>query len=247
MIHAVFLALALAGAPADTAPPPDRDTAAVRGEILRIEKERKEVDRALRVERRKRHHLLVGFGAGFLLIEEGWQFERDTIRITELAPALGFGIGYRRHLARKLGLRLGTRAFLGPTLVNLTYDKSEGGAFRIPDVVTSNGAEGVSYFLNASGQAIIGPLGKIVLEPGIGFTAGGHSAESIHLEGDAGESDYRPQAAYFSLNGIMGASVYLGKEERSNLTVAILFGVGSESRIYYQVNAAYDFAIPIGS
>jgi hypothetical protein len=220
---------------------PDRD--ASREEIREYRIALKKHRQATRDGARRENNLMVGIAPSMNLFFH----EADSNpHIDETAPCLGVNVAYRTHFFPKLGVKAGSQIFMGTSTVSSVHDTtySEYGA-RYSDLRSSSGDIGTVYGFNTSVQGILGPFGRFALEPGVGLTWGGQSTDSVALSGEAGSSTYVPQGHFSYLNGILGASLFLGHRDQFNISPAVIVGFAQGTRDSFQVqfNLALTYAI----
>jgi hypothetical protein len=193
---------------------------------------------------RQRHHLLIGAKLGFASIQhDGPIF--DTL---ELDAAGGILAAYRTHFAPKLGIKIGTELLLGQTeqilLVHESlWEKHQGDAN--PDSAEyyqrEVGETGVTFLIGPSAQLVIGPFGRFNIEPGAGFTWVVHTADNMEF---ATKRSYPLQKDWSFLEGILGASLYLGRRDQFEITGAIRVGMSPArpEMISTRINAGFGYA-----
>jgi hypothetical protein len=193
---------------------------------------------------RQRHHLLLGAKMGAASIQHNGPVF-DTL---ELDFAAGILTAYRTHFAPKLGIKIGSEFLLGQTeqllLVHESlWEKHLGDAN--PDSARyyqgEVGETGVTFLIGPSAQLVIGPFGRFNIEPGAAFTWVVHTADKMEF---ATKRSYPLQKDWSFVEGILGASLYLGSRDQLEIAGAVRVGI-SPSRpemISTRINAGVGYA-----
>ena len=164
------------------------------------------------------NNFLVGIAPGIINItSSGNAGNGDT---TEELPTLGLTVGYRTHFLKKLGVKVEYQVFAGTPTITVPDDRSFGTGviYGTRDVAY----DGNLFVMNAVAQMEIGPLGRFVIEPGVGYSWMNHSKTK------AGNGALAPikvadshQAFY---NGTLGAGLYIGNRDQFTLSAALMVG-----------------------
>jgi hypothetical protein len=195
---------------------------------------------------RQRHHLLIGAKMGFVSVQDNGPLF-DTL---ELDAAGGVLAAYRIHFAPKLGIKIGSEFLLGQTeqilLVHESvYEEHQDDAN--PDSAgyyeREVGESGVTFLIGPSAQLVIGPFGRFNIEPGAAFTWVRHSAKTMEF-GTKGGRGYPLQKDWSFVEGILGASLYLGRRDQFEITGAVRVGVSPArpEMISTRMNAGFGYA-----
>lgn len=213
-----------------------RARAEERGRILEDRLSRRRAAGSVRDSVRRLGNFTIGAGLSI----HGLVFEKpgDTVD-TETSPGVGLTMGYRSHMAPKLGMKTLLHYRTGFTMVERAY---ESGNLAYQDRET--GIKGTTSGFDALAQVILGPLGRFAVEPGIAYAFGWHSAESIPLDlYGTGRDAYRPLPRFTVVSAVMGATLYLGRYDHINPTGYISVGkVIGHDGIAVSMNAAFSMA-----
>ncbi|MEO7778531.1 MAG: hypothetical protein ABIY63_13445 [Fibrobacteria bacterium] len=164
----------------------------------------------------------------------------------QLLPALGVSLGYETHFLPELGIKAESRIFTGPTWINFDTDTSD----QAGEIHTESfsGGKGLTSGLSVSGQLVVGPFSKLVLEPGLGITNINRSHTILRLHSDAHTTDYRSEARQTLLHIMVGVGMYLGSHDQFKLDGLYKMGFikdrEASGAIQWELNLAYAFHFP---
>ncbi len=211
-----------------------------REERLRIHSERN----AVRDSARRLDNLF--FGSGTVFAIQAHDIFRDT-QTTEFSPSQAMLLGYRTHTSLWLGYKTGLQYRTGFTLVSRSWEDTAA-IFTFGDH-SASGAGGATSAFEAHGQIIVGPLWRLVVEPGMAYTWGWHTRERIGLDEFGTQAmDYHPARHFTALSGIFGVTLYLGGRDQINPMWEISVGkiLGEKAGLSYQWMAGFVLALPGG-
>lgn len=217
-----------------------RERLATRERGYQARYQRRLAQNAVRDSARRRDNLILGAGLSLQNIAYGWS---DDTSDTETAPSLGLMLGYRNHIARKLGFKTALYYHTGMTTVNREYPYGPYGySYR-----HSDGSKGTTSGFEAMGQAVLGPLGRFAIEPGIAYGLGWHSAKAISLSGYMNDT-YTPKPRFSTLAAVLGASLYLGAQDQINPSGWVSVGkvLGEDDAAVFQLNLGFTVAFREG-
>jgi hypothetical protein len=165
---------------------------------------------------------------------------------TETSSPMGIWFGYRTHFARMLGLRVGGLAHFGSTevergSVDPIFPSSSYG-------YQASGSRGMTFEIDASAQAILGPFGRFTLEPGFFYGFGWHTAKYIELDNGFGNPRYEPRPRFSVAGWMLGASLLFGSRDQFSPTGQLAFGkaLGSADAAVFTMGLGFTFAFQDG-
>jgi hypothetical protein len=186
-------------------------------------------------------------GAGLVRAQYSAYSGSDT-EMTESSSPLGIWFGYRTHFARFLGLRTGGLVHFGSTQV--VRGEEDPVLFSTLSSYPDEGSNGMTFEIDASAQAILGPFGRFSVEPGVYYGFGWHTAKSIPLTYGYGSGSqvYQPRPRFSVAGMMLGASLFFGNRDQFNLmgTLSVGKALGSADATVSSAGLGFCFAFQDG-